>query len=252
MAELQMFLQKVGGGLFTSAIAALAYLGLEPYFRRFWPRQLVSWIRLLDARWKDPLVGRDVLAGVLFGIGFALVHDLEHMVPHWLGTRLPPLMSSFNPPTNEVWRLIDALSGSRIAIAEILGVAGSAMMICMVWAVLLTVLRVAVRKGWIACILWVLLFSLISLGGSGPPLLSVGMMAALSVLVLSALVRFGLLTLAVAMFVSNLAAVIPMTTDLTRWYTGGTAAAFVVLIVLVAYGIRMSVRARSAASQPAG
>ena len=53
----------VGGGL-----TWLMYVSLEPYLRREWPRTLISWTRLLSGRVRDPLVGRDVLIGMLVAI----------------------------------------------------------------------------------------------------------------------------------------------------------------------------------------
>ena len=44
------------------------YLALEPYVRRYWPQAMISWTRALGGRWRDPLVGRDVLYGVVLGV----------------------------------------------------------------------------------------------------------------------------------------------------------------------------------------
>ena len=45
-----------------------AYLALEPYVRRNWPTTLISWTSLLAGRVTDPIVGRDVLIGMLAGL----------------------------------------------------------------------------------------------------------------------------------------------------------------------------------------
>lgn len=57
-----------GQPLFLGLSTWLAYLGFEPHVRRRWPHLLVASTRLLDGRWRDPLVGRSLLAGVLAGI----------------------------------------------------------------------------------------------------------------------------------------------------------------------------------------
>ena len=46
---------------------------LEPFVRRYWPQTLVSWTTVLSARVRDPIVGRDVLFGVLLGVVIALL-----------------------------------------------------------------------------------------------------------------------------------------------------------------------------------
>lgn len=50
----------------------LIYMAIEPYVRRIWPRMLVSCIRLLCGRMRDPAVGREVLIGVVTGCGLAV------------------------------------------------------------------------------------------------------------------------------------------------------------------------------------
>jgi serine/threonine-protein kinase len=54
-------------GLGWSCFIWALYIALEPYVRRRWPATLVSWSRLLAGRFRDPLVGRDVLVGCLAG-----------------------------------------------------------------------------------------------------------------------------------------------------------------------------------------
>lgn len=50
------------------------YLALEPYMRRHWPQVLIGWSRVLGGRWRDPLVGREVLVGIgLGGVAFFLM-----------------------------------------------------------------------------------------------------------------------------------------------------------------------------------
>jgi len=47
----------------VALLAWSLYAAVEPAVRRVWPNMLVSWTRLLDGRWRDPLVGRDLLIG---------------------------------------------------------------------------------------------------------------------------------------------------------------------------------------------
>jgi len=42
-------------------------MAAEPFARRTWPKLMVSWQRLLSGRFRDPLVGRDLLLGGLAG-----------------------------------------------------------------------------------------------------------------------------------------------------------------------------------------
>ena len=51
---------SVGAG----AMAALMYLAIEPWTRRLWPHVMITWARLLAGRWRDPVVGRDLLVTI--------------------------------------------------------------------------------------------------------------------------------------------------------------------------------------------
>ena len=63
-----------GPVLWSARVAVLRWF--EPAMRRTWPRLLIASIRLLDGRWRDPLVGRAVLPGVLVGLAVALPWSL--------------------------------------------------------------------------------------------------------------------------------------------------------------------------------
>ena len=85
------------------AIAAwLGYLILEPYARANWPRSLVSWTRLLQGRFRDPMVGRDLLVAACVA---AVVAALSPMVPVAFGE--DPLRTQYT---------LDALLGVRRAL----------------------------------------------------------------------------------------------------------------------------------------
>ncbi len=62
----------------------------EKYVRGRWPEVLISWTHLLQGGWRDALVGRDVLFGILFGIAMHLMMRLEYLAPTLLGVPLPP------------------------------------------------------------------------------------------------------------------------------------------------------------------
>ena len=67
------FIAAVGMSLFFASVTWMLYVALEPYVRRRWPHAIISWSRLLAGDWRDPLVGRDVLWGVLLGVLWALI-----------------------------------------------------------------------------------------------------------------------------------------------------------------------------------
>ena len=58
------FLANLSWTLWEGLSLFTLYLGLEPFVRRRWPDSLISWSRLLAGRFRDPLVGRDLLLGM--------------------------------------------------------------------------------------------------------------------------------------------------------------------------------------------
>jgi hypothetical protein len=86
--EVWLVYNVVARALFTTGVLVLFYVALEPYVRRRTPRRLVSWGRLMAGDWRDPLVGRDVLVGVLLGIWINLMIWFGELLGRRLG--FPP------------------------------------------------------------------------------------------------------------------------------------------------------------------
>src|SRR5581483_4220859 len=85
-------LQLFGDGLLGGFGAALVYLAFEPYFRRVYPKMLIGWTRLLSGRWRDPMIGRDILIGAAAGSFCGIVGKL----PNWF----VPYRTSFTALTS--------------------------------------------------------------------------------------------------------------------------------------------------------
>src|SRR5258708_5798570 len=75
--EFFLFLITLSWALLATALIALMYLALEPFVRRRDPHTLISWSRLLAGQFRDPLVGRDFLIGVLYGVWLSLYEDSD-------------------------------------------------------------------------------------------------------------------------------------------------------------------------------
>jgi hypothetical protein len=52
--------QIVVDTFFTAFMVWIAYVAIEPLVRRRWPRMLIASTRVLNGKWRDPLVGRDM------------------------------------------------------------------------------------------------------------------------------------------------------------------------------------------------
>jgi len=112
-AELDVIISHLAWALYRVGLVWVCYLALEPYARRLWPRTLVSWVRLFGGRMRDPLVGRDILIGSLFGVFLVLIRHLGMYPPGLPGVSSPP-------PVFSVWSF-ESVLGLRHAITAALG-----------------------------------------------------------------------------------------------------------------------------------
>ena len=214
---MMLFTASVGFALWTGAELWLAYIALEPAVRRRWPRILISWTRLLAGRWKDPLVSRDVLIGLLVGLGWDLMFAVETAAERRQGAS--PLTSIS----------LDSLLGFRNAVSGVLSHVDQSLTGSLEFFLLFFVLLLLARKEWIAGLLFVLIFALGRGLPSDYPALMVVTFLIIYGLVVGMLLRFGLLSLVVAIFAADLMSNFVFTWNFSAWY--GTASLIVVILI---------------------
>jgi serine/threonine-protein kinase len=208
-----------------AALAALVwvlYLAFEPYFRRRYPDLLVSWTRLVSGRFADPLVGRDLLGGLLLGCAAFLVFVAMNTAPAFVasGGQTPIY---FDPGTLAGIRAVAASTGDRLVDTIMQTVFGLA--ILFLGTLLLR------RKAFGAALLWALMA--VGEAGRENASLEVPAGALIAGLLVAALLRFGLVGLAAYGFARNMLLTAPLTFDLSAWYAGH-GLFFVVAILAVA------------------
>src|SRR5262249_15010687 len=93
--ETALIVSSVSFTLFVMAIAWVLYIAIEPFVRRRMPHVIVSWMRLLAGDWRDPLVGRDALAGCAAGATLAFLFRVMVLMqsPGYVAT--PPVSFGF-------------------------------------------------------------------------------------------------------------------------------------------------------------
>ncbi len=85
LEESDRMFATVGTLLFWSGVLFVVYLALEPYVRRTWPVILITWSRLVSGRLRDPMVGRDILVGVLAGLVVSLIYPAIALIIRLMG-----------------------------------------------------------------------------------------------------------------------------------------------------------------------
>jgi len=237
--------------LFVPALVWLLYIALEPHLRRVWPETMIGWSRLLAGSVRDPLVGRDVLIGVLIAIGDGLMLGLHTLARRWSG-RPPsfPVGASSNP-WDGITASSDLLLGGRFALSRIIGSVmniplWSETMLIFLFLFLfivllrrrslaiaaltlgLTALYIRVHTGWV--------LANTPADHFAPSFADVAVFAAVQTAVVLAAVRFGLLTILVAQCVSVLLTVMPIAIDSSVPYASSSRLIVLTVIALAAYG----------------
>lgn len=229
---LAMLLLAVCTTVFNGVLLWTLYLALEPFVRRHWPQVLVSWTNALSGRLRDPVVGRDVLLGTALGVAWVLMIRATDLVA---GSRA---ISDFPGA-------IELLSGLRSTAGVVLEVAPYAMRNVLLFFFLLFVLRVLLRNQWVAALAFAGIFSVLgALGNEDRPWLD----AMLSFLYFGTgavvVLRWGLLSYAVAHFVSSILMNIPATLDTSVWYFGNMLLLVGLVVGLTLWGFYTSLNGR--------
>jgi len=229
--ELGVLEMGVAQVLFVASTFWVCYSALEPYARRVWPQVLISWTRLLDGRWRDPLVGQNLLLGVLAGVGITIVIQLEVLAPPWLG--LGPL--SFIPSHPST------LDGPWEFAARILHGLGDAVREPVFGLVLLLLLRLVLRRTWlVSCAFVVVMTVTFTLLYQANPVIGWFFVGAAVSLSLWVYLRLGYLAGGIMSLTYGVLTNFPITTNFTAWYAGNGFAAVVLLLALAGFGFYTS------------
>ena len=238
--EFGMFIGVLGGALVLAVSSWVLYMALEPYFRRLWPELLVSWTRLLTGRFRDPLVGRDVLIGLTFGIAVQLLSHLPVVASGWLGLAAPP-------PTMYA---IDALAGGRQTLGALFPVLLVSLALPLSWILLFLLLRMVLRRQLPAVIVFCLIipafeaFENVPIGGEafswGQIVLGVVASALTAIVLITLILRFGVLATAACFLMANLLAAYPITFDSSAPYFTTSLFALLFAVALTTYAFYTS------------
>ncbi len=71
--EVRPLMMGLSWAAFMAGYVGLLYLAIEPFVRKNWPDALISWMRMISGRFRDPLVTSHILVGVLAGLLLALL-----------------------------------------------------------------------------------------------------------------------------------------------------------------------------------
>ncbi len=161
---------------------------------------LISWKRLLGGAVHDPLVGRDVLLGAVVGTVLIVLYLAGLIAPRVLVRIIPlPIPAALATPFLQG----PTLTFLSQVLFRLFVNAFSAVLFAMVFLFILTLLRMVLRRDWLASLAWAAIVAT-PIAGENPTLGWVGG-AFRALMMLVALRRGGLLSLAAYAFRTSLA-----------------------------------------------
>ena len=224
LGELGLFLMTLSWAVSLAGLLWLLYLALEPYLRRRWPHTLVSWNRLLAGRWRDPLVGRDILLGVLVTVAARAVLRAIALLWEWIGGSEPYWSGA---PSQ-------ALNGTAAILSTVLEVPILGVLAAFAFFFVFSLLRTLVRRDLVAAALFVLLFAIKDILPSDTPVVT-GLTSILYASIVALARGPGLLALAAfAVPVPLVYMVLTLNPDV--WYAEAGFIAALVCLALAGYG----------------
>lgn len=219
-----------------AALLAIWYVAMEPFVRKIWPQVMIAWQRLLDGRISDPLVGRDLLLGILGGVLCAICRQLSTAVQLWQSGSTENLM-----PVNPV-----SLMGPFQLLGTVLEPVTSGLSVALFGLVMLVFFRATlITKRRAIAAFFIVVFAIKILLGGGNIAVAWLPLAAWASLIVFVLVRIGLLARVVQLVMIELFLGMPLTLDPGHWYFGQGMLVVSLVFCLGLYGFYTAVGGRT-------
>ena len=231
--EVNVLETLVAISLFLSALLWVYYVALEPYVRRRWPEYLISWTRVLSGNLRDPMVGRDLLIGSLFGILLALCTEVVNALPAWFN------LAGQTPISGDKLSMFSAPQCVGYLILNMVG--GLFSGLTLVFA--LFVIRARMKNYWVAMLIMGVLITLTALGNENVIAETIAAIITAVLLVILP-VRFGLFATVIAYTCNNVLVDFPIGVEPARWYFLRGLLPVLLVLGLAFYGFGASLGGR--------
>ena len=221
--------------LLDAAMLWLVYLALEPYVRRYSPDILMSWSRLLGGRFRDPRVGRDILAGVAAGIVVVLMRCAIVLLPPLFGVPPPP-PRGMDPGS------LEFLLSTRRALSMLLRIPLNALFNAMLITLSFALSRMVTKRTWLAAPIAgvVLAFIVVTQAGTEQIGVNITYAVVVSAVYLIVLVYFGMFAEIVAFLTYLILTQGGLTADLSKLYAPTGIWLMLLVAAMAAFGFYAS------------
>ncbi len=237
-AEFGSFGVGIARALYFAVYVYLAYLAVEPYLRRRWPGMLISWTRALAGRFADPRLGQDLLGGCLCGM-------VQVVIGGSIAVALTGLFNVSALPTSYRPDLDNAIRGWAGALGQVFNGFVEALTYALAGVVVLLLARFVAQRQWLTILLWIVIAGSATVNLIGiNPIVDVPIALASSIVGIFALLRFGILGLATALFTNMLVSNAVPTMDPSRWYFRSSVLVMVVMAAIAVHSFRAALAGR--------
>ena len=226
--EMTLILSAISRSTFFALRMSVYYLALEPLARRYWPKMLTAWSRVMAGRFQDPIIGREILIGAAAFVIFKTIAGTLDAYPQ-----------SEIVPSN--------LLGLRFLLAHLLSKSGSGIGFVIYIAIIMVLLRIVLRKEWLVLLVTVAIFTFVmsdieSVAWTGILIGFFGMAALF-------IARLGVIAAGSCVFCNGVLSAFPMDNNLVGPDVAGCVFAVTVIIAWAGYGFYTSVGGRARFAQ---
>jgi serine/threonine-protein kinase len=176
--ELNSFVNALAEALYWTAISGVMYLAVEPFVRRRYPHALISWNRLLEGRFGDSLVGRDILVGVFLASLVCIIRTSARLVG----------ITPFEYPEAD---LLQAMHSMPQTISFLFGKFFDSANITLALFFLFCFMRAVLRNPWFAAPVWLAIINALTLTAGPQQYGGILIVSAFGALWFVAMLRFG-------------------------------------------------------------
>ena len=220
----------VATSFFYAGFVWAIYLAFEPQVRRRWPQALISWSAVLRGKWRDSVVGRDVLYGLALALSWQLIGAVAWFSIH-AGNPEPQLSHT---------RL---LLGSREMLGAWLFHVPGSIRETLLFFLLIFGLRVLLKRELFASALFVLIFSVSQVFQSRNPIQDGVSSALIYGMIATIVFRVGLFPLAIGLLAVGVLDNVPVTFNTSDWYFSNALFIYGSIAALAVAAFRIAVKA---------
>ncbi len=223
------FFGLLSEAVFDAVVIFMFYLATEPFIRKRWAEILISWNRLLNGDFRNPMIGRDVLVGFFLAICCSV---FSFGVSYLEFTRNPNLIYEPFKTGNSYF-----LNGIVVSVGYLVQIVVSPLIAPYILLFPLLIFSLIFKKKWLAVLATILLFSIQIILQTFSGDAWVTLLPAIMVMVLNVfcLIRFGFLSATAFVFVNLCVERLTPTFDPTSFYFPSTVMAFAVTFVFAIY-----------------